>query len=59
MFISVSAHTHTQTVVSPKRVSDAYFGVLVRWEERVDRDEGVYEMISAEGLALFLPSLPL
>lgn len=32
--------------------------ILVRWEERDNRGRGVH-VISAEGLALFLSSLPL
>lgn len=54
-----NVYTSQHTVVSPKWVSDAirYFGVLVRWEE--GEDGGVNGMISAEGLALFLSSLPL
>lgn len=45
MSISVSAHSG--------------FGVVVRWEERDNRDRGVNGMIGADGLALFLSSLPL
>lgn len=45
MSISVSTHSG--------------FGVVVRWEERDNRDRGVNGMIGADGLALFLSSLPL
>lgn len=53
--MSISASTHRGCT---RMSSDAirYFG-LVRWEK--GEDEGVYEMISAEGLAVFLSSLPL
>lgn len=53
-----SAYISQHTVVSPNEfqmLSD----VLVRWEESDCRDGGVNEMASAEGLALFLSSLPL
>jgi len=59
--MSISVSTHTQWFHQNEfRMLSDIFGVLVKMgRQRDNRDGGVNEMISAEGLALFLSSLPL